>query len=420
MIFDKALHPQRVEKSTTAQSLGFSVGGGSFANVDSESAKKLSAVYGAIDILSNSMAKLPKRVINTNTRQLEKHPINELLQLRPNDAFNSFDHDKVIMANVLTTGSGYEWIIRRNGVPVELIAVPGKLVVPWRDSNGRVWYDVTNPATGEVMRLHEMDMCRFKGFSEDGFHTKSMISYAADVIGAGLAAQHYERSYYENGGQPSGILMTEADLSGMTEVPIGDGNVEAITKKEAVRREWERVHNGPSNAHRVAILDYGLKYSPIAISQSDAQFVESKACTVEDIARFSGVPLYKLQAGKQSYSSNEQNAIEYVVGAIHPRVTQWEQERSYKLLLSGELSRGLWVHINMMAELKGDTAARGQWYRNMRDIGAFSVNDIRSLEDMPDVPGGDTRYANLNNIPLERFDELSVARNLQNGAMNRE
>ena len=136
---------------------------------------------------------------------------------------------------------------------------------------------------------------------------------------------------------------------------------------------------------------------------------------MEDIARFFGVPMYKLNAGKQSYNSNEQNGIEYVTGTLHPIVTQCEEEDTYKLLFDSEKQRGLEIRRNMMAELRGDSGSRGAWYKTGREIGMFSVNDIRALEDMPDVEGGDTRQASLNYVPLELFRELSVSRNQGGG-----
>ena len=132
---------------------------------------------------------------------------------------------------------------------------------------------------------------------------------------------------------------------------------------------------------------------------------------MEDIARFFGVPMYKINAGKQSYNSNEQNGIEYVVSTLHPIVTQYEEEDTYKLLFEKEQKAGLEIRRNMMAELRGDFASRGSWYKNMREIGAYSVDDILELEDRPKVPGGGARYASLNYVPLELFEELSKNRN---------
>ena len=153
-----------------------------------------------------------------------------------------------------------------------------------------------------------------------------------------------------------------------------------------------------------------MKYQQISISNRDAQFIESKAVTVEDISRFFGVPLYKLGAGKQSYNSNEQNGIEYISGTIHPYITQYEEEDSYKLLFDSELDRGMWIKRNMMAELRGDSESRGTWYQKMREIGDFSVNDISDLEDMPNVEVCDARYDSLNYVPLDQFSQLSAKR----------
>lgn len=183
-----------------------------------------------------------------------------------------------------------------------------------------------------------------------------------------------------------------------------------MLKKDLIRNEWEKRHAGPTNAQRIAVLDYGLKYNPISISNKDAQFVEQSELSVQDIARFFGVPLYKLQAGKQSYSSNEQNAIEYVVSTLHPIVTQWEEEMTWKLLPPSEAVK-LKIRINMMAELRGDFASRATWYKAMREIGGYSINDILALEDLPDVEGGDERYASLNYVPVSVWRELSLKRN---------
>lgn len=379
-------------------------------------ARKLSAVDRCIEILSDSMGKLPSFVMDSRTRERVDLPLLQLLNVRPNEAMSPFVAKKVVETSRLVTGNGYEWILRspRTGRITEIIPVPGELVEPWRDQSGRVWYTVTHPWTGEPMRLPQEDICHYKAASRDGLKGVGVLRRASEVIASSLAAQQYERAYYENGGQPSGVLRTESDLGGYAEDPEGkpltrsDGSW--ITRKDQLRSEWEKVHAGPNNSHRVAILDFGLDYKPLSVSNQDAQFIESREVSVRDIARYFGVPLYKLQEGKQAYGSNEQNAIEYVVGTLHPNVSQYEEERTWKLLTRSQVDAGLEVRINMMAELRGDTSARGQWYKDMMQEGPFSVNDVRALEDMPDVPGGDERRASLNYVPLRDWPELSRIR----------
>ena len=374
-------------------------------------ARKLSAVDRCIEILSDSIGKLPNYLFDSKTRRrIPDDPVLQLLNIRPNEAMTPTIRKKVLETSRLVDGNGYDWILRdeRTGRIRELIPVPGYLVEPWQDLSGRVWYTVTHPWTGEPMVLPNEDICHYKGATRDGLKGVAVLRRASEVIASARAQQQYELGFYANGGQPSGVLQTDSDLAGLVDDPKNPGTL--IGRKDLLRREWERIHAGPSNSHRLAILDLGLKYNPIAATNADAQFIESKEISIRDIARYFGIPLYKLQEGKQAYGSNEQNAIEYVVGTLHPIVNQYEEEQTWKILAKSQVDRGLELRINLMAELKGDTSARAEWYRTMVEIGGFSVNDILALEDKPDVPGGEHRRASLNYVPLEDWAELSRIR----------
>lgn len=409
--------PPAVSNATTVATLAAAGLPADLTDTGITSAMKLSAVDRCIEALSDSMGKLPIYVMDRKTRErIEDHPLGDILTLRPNEAQTPTVAKKMVEANRNCGTGGYAWIMRS---PITLrpegyLPVPHELVTPWLDTDGNVWYTVIHPFTGSLMTVHRMDMIHVMGYTHDGYRGISVLSRASEVIGAARAAQQYNLSYYANGGQPGGVLEAEGDLAGSVEITYPDGSKETVSKKDLIRREWEKRHTGPSNAQRVAILDYGLKYKPISISNKDAQFVEQSELSVQDIARFFGVPLYKLQAGKQSYNSNEQNAIEYVVSTLHPIVTQYEEELTYKLLPPSE-ARKFRIRVNMMAELKGDFTSRGSWYRVMREIGAFSVNDILALEDLPDVEGGDEHLASLNYVPLAVWRELSIARNTPQG-----
>lgn len=407
-------HEARPSNATTVSTLtvaGYPSGTATLS--DSETtARKLSVVDACMEILSNSVGKLPNFVMDNTTRERVQHPLLRLLNVRPNEAMTPFIRKKVLENSRNEGGNGYDWIIRdpRSGLPKELIPVPWQLVHPWRDTGGRVWYTVTHPLTGTPITVPNEDMCHYKSTTRNGLVGISPLQRASEVISTARAAQQYELNYYQNGGQPAGVLKTESDLGKSTiDDPQNPGK--KITRKDAMRREWERIYSGPTNSHRIAILDLGLDYKPLAASNKDAQFVESKEMSVKDIARFFGVPLYKLNEGKQAYGSNEQNAIEYVVSTLHPIITQYEEEQTYKLLTDTELKKGLEIRINLMAELKGDTASRAAWYSNGRTNGWFNVNDIRALEDLPDVEGGEEYQASLNYVPLSLWRQLSISRN---------
>lgn len=366
-------------------------------------AMKLSAVNACVECITNSISKLPVFIMDSKTKEHIPHPLLKLLVERPNEAMTVSVYKKLIETNRLLKGNGYALIVRdsRNARPRELIPVNPQYVTPYFDDKGILWYIFTNPKTGEVRKINNFDMLHYKAYSEDGINGISVLTRASEVINTAKATQKYENKLYTQNAKPSGVLKVATEL-----------NKEA---KDKVRDEWDKIYGGMDNSFRTAILDLGLEYQQISLSNKDTQFVESKNISIEDISRFFGVPLYKINSGKQSYSSNEQNGIEYVVNTLHPIITQYEEEDTYKLLFDSELFKGWQIRRNMMAELRGDSTARGAWYKNMREVSAFSPNDILALEDMPNVEGGDTRYASLNYVPLEDFKQLSQNRNAGGG-----
>ena len=389
---------------------------------EQQAAMKLSAVNRCVEVLSDSLGKLPIYIIDKKTKErIETHPLLSLLQLRPNEVQTPMVFMKMLEGNRLCGGNGYAWIKRdpQSGRPAGLIPIPAGQVNIWMDEKtGTPRYDITDPFTGKtLLRVMPADMLHVMGYTYNGWKGVSVLERAAEVIGTGKAAQQYSLSYYANGGQPVGLLSTDTDLGGTVQT-VEHGNTVTKTKKDVIRDEWNKRYGGPANAGSVAVLDLGLKYTPISINNRDAQFVEQSELSIQDIARFFGVPLYKLQAGKQSYSSNEQNAVEYVVGTLHPIVQQYEQELTYKLLTMSEIRSGLEIRINMLAELKGDTSSRATWYRTMKEISAFSPNDIRELEDLPDIEGGDEYSASLNYVPLSDWKRLSQERAAGKGGID--
>lgn len=374
-----------------------------------DAAMKLSAVSACVEIISNAVGMLPVFLMDGGSkRRLEKHPLGQVLWERPNEAMSPFVFFRLMECHRLLRGNAYAWIYRDGyGEPIELIPLPPSSCQPVIEpGTGKLWYLAAEPKTGRSYKLDPADILHFKAYSTDGIEGVSVLHRAQQTLQTAAAAQGYEKALYENGGRPSGVIKAQTDLGDA--VKQADGTV--IHPKDLIRKEWEKLHSGAGNSFRVAVLDMGMEYQPISMNNTDAQFVENKAVTIADIARFFGVPLYKLGEGKMSYSSNEQNNIEFCVNTIQPIVTQMEFEETDKLLTISERRRGLEVRHNMMALLRGDSASRVAWYRTMREIGGLSVNDILALEDMPAVAGGDERYASLNYVPLKDWAELSRRR----------
>lgn len=395
--------------------------GDSAVGMSRDRAMKISTVNRCVEVLSNSMAVLPVYIMNEGTKQrLPEHHLGRVLWGRSNEAMTTFDYQRLMLCNELLRGNAYAWIYRdpSSGHPRELIPLPPDYVSIHVDTAGHLWYFFTHPVTGETTMLRPDDVLHYKAYSEDGIEGVSVLRRASMTLDTARAAQQYENSTWRSGGQPSGILTTESDLGRAIEVVQPDGTKVLMDPKERLRQSWESCHRGAGNAFRVAVLDMGLKYQPISMTNSDAQFVESSEIRVADVCRFFGVPLHLAFAGKQSYESNEQNGIEFVNYTLLAYETQWGQEDTYRLLLPSEREQGLRIRRELKVFLKGDTAAQSARYRTMREIGGMNANEIRALEDMGEIPGGDQYYANWGFGPLEDWARLSVLRALggQTGA----
>ena len=377
-------------------------------------AMKISTVNRCAEVLSNSMGVLPLYIMNEKSKErLEEHRLGRVLWGRANEAMTSFDYNRLMLCNQILRGNAYAWICRdrRTGYPLELIPLPPDYVTIRFDGAGHLWYVFTHPVTGEVTWLRNEDVLHYKAYSEDGIEGISVLRRASLTLDTARAAQQYENSVWHSGGQPSGILTTDSDLGDYKETQP-DGTKVVIDPKEQVRQAWEAIHRGPGNAFRVAVLDLGLKYQPISMTNTDAQFVESNEVRVADVCRFFGVPLHLAYAGKQSYQSNEQNGIEYVNYTLLGYETQWDQEDTYKLLLAGERAGRVRIKRELKVFLKGDTAAQAAWLQAMRILGAYNADEIRALDDRPAIPGGSAYYASLNYVPQELWPILSLIRAL--------
>ena len=415
MIFDKLFKKKIKEVKNRTLTLdspdGWNTGQTLFGGAELQ-AMKLPAVNACIEIIADSIAKMPIYLMDSKTRErVTDSPVIELLTSRPNEIMTAFDYFKLMESRRIAYGNAYAIIIRDKwGIPCELLPVEAGYMTPYFDDKGKLWYVGTNPKTGEYRKFWDCDIIHYKAFSVDGIEGVSYLKRGAMVIEAALQSQKYEKNFYANGARLTGVLTTETDLTNKPEIVMEDGS--KISIKDSIRASWDKIYSGADNAYRTAVLDFGMKYTPISASNKDAQFIESKAASIEDIGRLFNIPLYKLGVGTQTYASNVQASIEYMQRTLSPIVAPIEQEDTYKLLtIDQRTKQNLQIRRNMMGELRGDWASRADWFKAMSETGVYSVNDIRQLEDMPNVEGGDNRKASLNYVPLHLWEDLSVKRN---------
>lgn len=344
---------------------------------------RLSAVAAAHRIYCSSLAVLPWQVRQRvgDERREPRHAIDGLLKARYNDYMSQYTAERVIVSQAFWHGTGFGAIRRdREGRVREIFPLPSsgytRQVNP---DDGAVWYFFSVPAdtpggTRLTRGFSESELVIFRFESFDGYTGLGLLDMARESMGTDAAAQKYNRKFFTNGSRLSGVVKVQTAL---------DQDVRKI-----VREDFERMNRGLDNAFRVAVLDRGMDYTPLGISQKDSQLIEARAFSVDEISRFTGIPAYMLQSGKQSYASNEQQQLDFATNTLTPPVTQMEQEWSWKLLSDQEREEGYYLHKNMNALLRGDSQARAAFYEKMISMSVFNPDEVRALEDMSPLPDG--------------------------------
>ena len=388
------------QNRTAGSSYSFFMGGSaSGKQVNERTSMQMTAVYSCVRILSEAVASLPLNVYRyTDTGGKEKaidHSLYRLLHDEPNPEMSSFIFRETLMTHLLLWGNAYAQIIR-NGKG-EVIALyplmPDHMTVD-RDSNGRLYYkyrksndDAPTMESG-VVSLAPSDVLHVPGLGFDGLVGYSPIAMAKNAIGLAIAAEEYGSKFYANGAAPSGVLEHPGTLKDPTRV----------------RDSWNSTFGGSSNSHKVAVLEEGMKYTPISISPNEAQFLETRKFQINEIARIFRVPPHMVgDLEKSSFSNIEQQSLEFVKYTLDPWVIRWEQAL-YRTLLSEEEKKSYFFKFNVEGLLRGDYQSRMQGYATARQNGWMSANDIRELEDLDRIPaelGGDLYLINGNMLPLE-------------------
>lgn len=389
---------------------------------------KLSSVFACVNLISNTMSKIPFFVMDRNTKEhIDDDNLYHILNVQPNAKMNASVMHKMMWNKDLINGNAYAVIIRerRSTKIKEIIPVPNDSVSIGLDENDNIVYTVTLKNEGS-RRFRYDEIIHLKEFTLDGVHGISPLDYAMFTTGAGINQEKWQEYFYANYCRPLDYLQTQTDLSSRSvtrTIKDENGNEKTVTLslKDVMREEWKKAHSG-ANKFSTAILDNGVSYNTVPqLSAEQMQFVNSKEINVQDIARFFGMGscMFKLGVGSQTYSSNEQGQICYINETIASRLRQWEQELTLKLLTEEQRKKGWVIRGNLNAELRGDSAARANWYDKMRSMGVYNINEIRELEDLPSIgDDGNTRLIGANSIPLERLLEGGTASSVTPNDLN--
>jgi HK97 family phage portal protein len=303
----------------------------------------------------------------------------------------SFVFRETMMNHLLLSGNAYAQIIRnaRGEVVALYPLMPNRMRVD-RDAQGRLYYRYTKnsddaPEVGKNKQseviLPPSDVLHVLGLGYDGLVGYSPIAMAKNAVGLAIAAEEYGAKFFANGAAPSGVLEHPG----------------TIKDPERIRQSWQSTFGGSANSNKIAVLEEGLKYTPIAISPEQAQFLETRKFQINEIARIFRVPPHMLaDLEKSSFSNIEQQSLEFVKYTLDPWVVRWEQAMNRALLMDSEKS-SVFTKFNVDGLLRGDYASRMTGYATARQNGWMSANDIRELENLDRIPaeqGGDLYLIN--------------------------
>ena len=387
------------QNRTSGSAYSFFMGGStSGKRVNERSSMQMTAVYSCVRILSEAVAGLPlhfyKYTDNGGKEKAADHPLYFLLHDEPNPEMTSFVFRETLMTHLLLWGNAYSQIIR-NGKG-EVIALyplmPDRMNVE-RDSKGQLYYEYTvsmddaPTVKGSTVVLPPTEVLHIPGLGFDGLVGYSPIAMAKNAIGMAIACEEYGAKFFANGAQPSGVLEHPGTLK----------------DPSRVRESWQSTFGGSHNANKVAVLEEGMKYTPISISPEQAQFLETRKFQINEIARIFRVPPHMVgDLEKSSFSNIEQQSLEFVKYTLDPWVSRWEQSMA-RSLLTPEEKKQYFVKFNVDGLLRGDYQSRMNGYAVGRQNGWMSANDIRELENLDRIPeelGGDLYLINGNMMPL--------------------
>ena len=241
---------------------------------------------------------------------------------------------------------------------------------------------------GVTVNLPPSDVLHIPGLGFDGLVGYSPIAMAKNAIGMAIACEEYGAKFFANGAAPGGVLEHPG----------------TIKDPQRVRESWQSTFGGSGNANKIAVLEEGMKYTPIGISPEQAQFLETRKFQINEIARIFRVPPHMVgDLEKSSFSNIEQQSLEFVKYTLDPWVIRWEQSIQRSLLSKDEKAM-YFVKFNLEGLLRGDYQSRMNGYAIGRQNGWMSANDIRELENLDRIPaedGGDLYLINGNMLPLQ-------------------
>lgn len=393
-IIEKSLESRSTSSNPSQWLIDWISGGAessSGVTVNEDTALNYTPFWASVRIISGTLASLPfltyRRVGDGGKERAVDHPVYRLLHGRPNEYMDIVTFLETRQAQVLAYGNAYAEIQRLwNGRPIRLWPLLPDRTSRDIDNNGVPFYKVRPLDGGKEVILPDYNVLHIKGLGFDSYTGYNIVSKHKEAIGYGVAVKEYASRFFGGDGSPSGVLEHPESLG-----------AEAATR---LKESWAAAHKGLSNAHRLQVLEEGMKWKATGIDPEKAQALDTQKFTVDDCSRIFNIPPHKLGSlDRATFSNIESQQIDFVTSTMCYWFRKWEAECDYKLFMPSERDN-MFCEILVDGLLRGDTESRYNAYNLGRMAGFLSVNDIRSKENLnPIGEDGDIYLTPLNMVP---------------------
>lgn len=353
----------------------------------------LTATYACVSLLAGTAASLAPSVYRPGPDGVAvedvKHPLYWVLKLDPNFDQDDYEFWEFMFASVELQGNAYaEKVVNGAGNVTALLPVlnPANMTVR-RLSSGDREYSWTEHGVAKVRRQEQM--LHIRGMGGDGLKGASTLAVCAKTFSAASSTDSLAREFFKNGVFTSGFLETATALDG--------------TQRATLEKLLQEKFAGSINAGRPMVLDNGLKWSALSINPEDAQLLESRKFSGEEICRIFGVPPGMVGYGDKASNwgtGKEVDVLGFEKFTLRKRLRRFERALTKQLLTRAERQSGAYIKFNIEGLLRGDSAGRAAFYQIMVRLGVLTRNEARKLENLPPIEGGDVPIVQMQDIPL--------------------
>lgn len=367
---------------------------GAGVTVSPTNAMQVAAVNAAVRVIAETISSLPlilyRKDKNNNKTRATDHPLYKVIHDLPNFWMTHFEWCEWMSRNLLLRGNAYSQIVIKGNKIQSLNPLHPDCVTPkWKDKESRLVYEYRT--NNKTIEFQQWEVLHWKGPSDDGVHGKGPIQEAREVLGNAIALDTYQNFFYQNGVRLSGILEHPGELTDET--------------SDRIAKSFRNAYAGAANSGKVAVIEEGMKFSPISMTLRDAEFIESRKFSVGEIARIFRVPPHMIgDLSGATYSNIESEFISFVVHTIRPWTVRIEQAMMKALL--GEEESDLYIEFLLDGLLRGDIKSRYEAYQIGLQNGFLKLNDVREKENMNSLDWGDMSMIPLNMQPIRKEEDL--------------